>query len=181
MMMRSITVFCGSREGKDPLFVQHARELGRLMASLGIRLIYGGGNRGLMGALAEGLLSGGGLVTGVIPRVLLEWEAQHTGLTELIITDGMHERKKLLYQLCEAAIVLPGGFGTLDEMFEMLTWNQLSIHDKRIHILNTSGFYDHLYRHMMGLEEQGFLYDKLDERISLSPDPGVLVETLLKK
>ena len=122
--MRSITIFCGSKDGSDPRYLQHARELGRLLAGCGVRIVFGGGRKGLMGALADGVLEGGGLVTGIIPRVLLEWEVQHTGLSELIITESMHERKTLLFRMCDAAIVLPGGYGTLDEMFELLTLTQ---------------------------------------------------------
>jgi len=178
--MRSIAVFCGSREGKNPLFLQHALELGRLIADKGIRLIYGGGKKGLMGSLAEGLLASGGLVTGIIPKALLEWEVQHTGLTELIITGDMHERKKLLFSRCEAAIILPGGVGTLDEMFEMLTWNQLNIHDKSLHVLNSAGFYDHLYQHLLKVQEEGFLYGNLEDRLTFSNEPVILIEKLFK-
>jgi uncharacterized protein (TIGR00730 family) len=178
--MRAITIFCGSRDGKDPTYVKQARELGLLFASKGMRIIFGGGRKGLMGALAEGVLEGGGLVTGIIPRALMEWEAHHTGLTELIITESMHERKTLLYRMCDAAIVLPGGFGTLDEMFEILTWNQLNLHDRKVFVLNTSGFYDHLYAHMRMLSEQGFLYAPLEERVTLYTDPASLVEGLVR-
>ncbi len=178
--MRSITIFCGSKDGSDPRYLQHARELGRLLAGCGVRIVFGGGRKGLMGALADGVLEGGGLVTGIIPRVLLEWEVQHTGLSELIITESMHERKTLLFRMCDAAIVLPGGYGTLDEMFELLTWNQLNLHDKKVYVLNTAGFYGHLHDHMQHLYEHGFLYGPVSERVRLFDDPVTLVEALLK-
>ena len=178
--MRSITIFCGSRDGNDPRYVAQARELGLLLAGSGVRIVFGGGRKGLMGALADGVLAGGGLVTGIIPRLLLEWEAQHTGVTELIITESMHERKALLYRMCDAAIVLPGGYGTLDEMFELLTWNQLNLHDKKAYVLNTAGFYDHLHAHMHHLHAQGFLYEPVGDRVRLFDEPSSLVEALVK-
>jgi len=178
--MRAITIFCGSRDGNDPAYTRQARELGMLMSAKGLRIIFGGGRKGLMGALADGVLEGGGLVTGVIPRALMEWEAHHTGLTELIITESMHERKTLLYKLCDAAIVLPGGFGTLDEMFEILTWNQLNLHDRKVFVLNTNGFYDHLHHHMQRMAEQDFLYAPLEERVTMHPDPASLLEALVR-
>jgi len=178
--MNAITIFCGSKDGKDPAYTEQAYELGKLLAGKGLRIIFGGGRKGLMGALANGVLEGGGLVTGVIPRSLMEWEAHHTGLTELIITESMHERKTLLYKLCDAAIVLPGGFGTLDEMFEILTWNQLNLHDRNVYVLNTNGFYDQLFAHLQLLAEQGFLYAPLEERVKVHPDPASLLEALLK-
>jgi uncharacterized protein (TIGR00730 family) len=178
--MRSITIFCGSRDGLDPRYVEQARELGLLLAGKGLRIVFGGGRKGLMGALADGMLEGGGTVTGIIPRMLLEWEVQHTGVTELIITESMHERKTLLYKMCDAAIVLPGGYGTLDEMFELLTWNQLNLHDKKVFVLNTAGFYDHLHAHMRHLFDQGFLYEAVEDRVRLFADPALLVEALLR-
>jgi len=178
--MHSITIFCGSRDGRDPRYVEQARELGLQLAGKGLRIVFGGGRKGLMGALADGMLEGGGRVTGIIPRLLLEWEVQHTGVTELIITESMHERKTLLYKMCDAAIVLPGGYGTLDEMFELLTWNQLNLHDKKVFVLNTAGFYDHLHTHMRHLFDQGFLYQPVEDRVRLFSDPASLVDALLR-
>jgi uncharacterized protein (TIGR00730 family) len=142
MQIKSLAVFCGSKTGNNPLFEDHAKQLGHILSSKNITLIYGGGNKGIMGAVANAVLEKNGKVIGIIPQVLTEWEAHHTGITELIIVDNMHTRKKMLYEKCDAAIILPGGFGTLDELFEMLTWNQLSIHSKKIFILNTAGFYN---------------------------------------
>jgi uncharacterized protein (TIGR00730 family) len=173
-MIRSLAVFCGSKSGKNPLYEKHATELGNMMAELGIELIYGGGNKGIMGAVANGALEKGGKVTGIIPQLLLEWEQQHTGITELIVVDDMHTRKKMLYEKCDAAIILPGGFGTLDELYEMLTWNQLNIHSKEIYILNTAGFYDALVLHMHKMQDEQFLYDKVEDRITVIASPGEL-------
>jgi uncharacterized protein (TIGR00730 family) len=173
-----VAVFCGSRTGGDPVYVAHAQVLGRLLAERGLRLVYGGGGRGMMGAVANANLAAGGHVTGIIPRVLADFEHQHQGLSELIVTTDMHERKRMMYERCDAAVILPGGFGTLDELFEMLTWNQLSIHDKQISILDSKGFYTHLVMHMRHLERTGFLYDRVSDRISLFDTPEALVEAL---
>ena len=175
MSITSLAVFCGSRNGLDGLYEEHARQLGKIMALQNVAMIYGGGSTGLMGVVADEVMCYGGKVTGIIPHVLVEWEHQHRGITELIVADDMHERKKKMYELCDAAIILPGGFGTLDELFEMLTWNQLSIHDKRIFILNSGGFYNHLLAHVQRLEENQFLYETAKERITVLSDPSEIV------
>jgi uncharacterized protein (TIGR00730 family) len=177
----AIAVFCGSKNGLDPIYLEHASSIGSGLAAAGFSIIYGGGNKGLMGAVANAMLDGGGTITGVIPKVLIEWEHQHEGLTELVITEDMHERKKIMYERCEAAIVLAGGFGTLDEMFEMLTWNQLSIHDKKMYILNSAGFYTHLTLHMQHLQDTGFLYGAISERIRFFDTPEALLSELDQK
>jgi uncharacterized protein (TIGR00730 family) len=171
MSITSLAVFCGSKDGIDGLYIKHAQQLGKLMAENNIRMIYGGGSSGLMGVIADAVMQNNGKVTGIIPHVLVEWERQHHGITELIVADDMHVRKKKMYELCDAAIILPGGFGTLDELFEMLTWNQLSIHDKKIFILNSAGFFDHLLAHIDRLEQQGFLYETAIERITVISYP----------
>src|ERR1700709_1982956 len=148
MNLSSIAVFCGSQNGSDPIFIQHAKELGAFLGRNNITLIYGGGRKGLMGAVADAVMANGGKVTGIIPEVLIGWEHQHTGITDLQVVADMHARKKIMYDLCDAAIILPGGNGTLDEMFEMLTWNTLKIHDKKIILLNSAGFYNHLINHI---------------------------------
>lgn len=175
---RNVTVFCGSKSGNNTQFEADAARLGTSLAENGFDLIYGGGSKGIMGAIANSALAGGANVTGIIPQVLIDWERQHQSLSEVIITKDMHERKKLLYEMGLAGIVLPGGFGTLDEMFEMLTWNQLSIHNKRIYILNTAGFYDHLIQHLEHLINKDFLYEPLWERIHAFDDPLALVNAL---
>ncbi|MFT3825504.1 MAG: TIGR00730 family Rossman fold protein [Chitinophagaceae bacterium] len=172
MKIESVVVFCGSKPGNNPLFTQHATELGKLLAILNIKLVYGGGNKGLMGNLADGLLAQQGKVIGVIPKLLIEWEQQHKGLTEIAIVPDMHTRKKMMYELCDAAIVLPGGFGTLDELFEILTWNQLKIHNKKIYILNSGGFYNHLILHLKQMHNEGFLYEAIEDRIIVCETPA---------
>jgi uncharacterized protein (TIGR00730 family) len=151
--------------------MQHATELGKLIAVLGLKLVYGGGKVGLMGAVANAVLANGGRAMGVIPKLLTDWEHQHDGLTELIVVSDMHTRKKMMYDMCDAAIIMPGGFGTLDEFFEMLTWNQLKIHDKKIYLLNSDGFYDHMALHLNHLQKEGFLYEMLEERINTCRTP----------
>ena len=171
MKIQAVAVFCGSRTGKNPLYSKHAVELGKLMAVLGLKLVYGGGKQGLMGIVAESVLANKGKVLGVIPKVLIEWEQQHERLSEIAIVPDMHTRKKMMYDMSDAAIILPGGFGTLDEFFEMITWNQLKIHDKKIFILNSAGFYNFLLTHLKMLEAEGFLYEPLDERIVFCETP----------
>ncbi|OSZ76832.1 Rossman fold protein, TIGR00730 family [Chitinophagaceae bacterium IBVUCB2] len=174
MSIQSLAVFCGSKNGNNLLFIKHAEQLGKLMAENGVKLIYGGGSAGLMGSIADSVMKYNGNVTGIIPRLLLEWEVQHRGITELIICDDMHIRKKTIYSLCEAALILPGGFGTLDELFEILTWNQLTIHDKQIFILNSSGFYDHLLQHIEYMRKENFLYEQAEKKIIVLDDPEEL-------
>jgi uncharacterized protein (TIGR00730 family) len=179
MPITSLAVFCGSKNGIDAVYVSHAQQLGKLMAEHNLKMIYGGGCSGLMGTVADAVMQHQRNVVGIIPHVLVEWERQHHGITELLIADDMHERKKKMYELCDAAIILPGGFGTLDELFEMLTWNQLSIHDKEIFILNSNGFYDHLLAHIERLDKNGFLYETPKESIIVLSDPFQLIEYLL--
>jgi uncharacterized protein (TIGR00730 family) len=171
MKTQAVAVFCGSREAKNPLFKKHAAELGKLIAVLSIKLVYGGGKKGLMGTVAEAVLENMGQVMGVIPKILVEWEQQHEGLTELAIVPDMHSRKKMIYEMSDAAIVLPGGYGTLDELFEMITWNQLKIHDKKIYVLNSGGFYNHLRHHLSTMEKEGFLYEPVTDRIIFCDNP----------
>ncbi len=173
--MQSLAVFCGSRPGNDPLFVAHAARLGQLMAEKNITLIYGGGSVGIMGAVADAVMGNGGKVTGIIPELLLAWEAQHLSITELKVVSDMHVRKKLMYEMADAAIILPGGHGTLDELFEMLTWNSLKIHDKHIYILNSNGFYNHLIAHLHQMFQSEFLYDTIENRITVLDEPEQLL------
>ncbi|HMC99464.1 MAG TPA: TIGR00730 family Rossman fold protein, partial [Ferruginibacter sp.] len=165
MKINSLAVFCGSKPGNNPSFLKQARDLGHLLAANNITLIYGGSKKGIMAAVANGVLEKDGKVIGIIPKALTEWEHQHDGITELIIVETMHIRKLMLYEKCDAAIILPGGFGTLDELFEMLTWNQLSIHDKQIFILNTEGFYDHLIAHIKQMQSENFLYERAHDKL----------------
>ncbi|MGC4102693.1 LOG family protein [Ferruginibacter sp.] len=171
MAITSLAVFCGSKSGNNPLFEAHAKTLGHILAEKNITLIYGGGNKGIMGAVANAVLEKGGKVTGIIPQLLTDREHSHQGITELIVVDNMHVRKRMLYEKCDAAVILPGGFGTLDELFEMLTWNQLSIHNKEIYVLNTAGFYDHLLAHAKMMQQENFLYDKVEDRLTVLTVP----------
>jgi uncharacterized protein (TIGR00730 family) len=176
MAIRSLAIFCGSKTGNNKLYMEQAATLGKILAENNIAVIYGGGKSGLMGCIADSALANGGVVKGVIPQVLVDWEHQHDQITELMVVDDMHQRKRKLYELCDAAMILPGGFGTLDEMFEIITWNQLSIHDKKIFILNSNGFYDHLLAHLQQLKEEGFLYTDLDKCLSILKTPQAITK-----
>ncbi len=142
--MKKICVFCGSNVGSKDIYTQKAQELGRLLAEKGLELVYGGGNVGLMGVIADAVLAAGGQVIGVIPNFLMEKELGHTGATELIITKSMHERKQTMADLSDAFIAMPGGVGTLEELTEIFTWAQLGLHEKPIALLNVQGYYDDL-------------------------------------
>ncbi len=173
-MYKSVAVFCGSKNGNDAIYVQHAKDLGKLLAEHKITLVYGGGNAGLMGAVANAALQHGGKVTGVIPEILKDREHQHSGLSELNIMPDMHSRKKKMYDLCDAAVILPGGNGTLDEMFEMATWNALTIHDKKIILLNTAGYYNNLIAHINTMQVSGFLHDDWRNMLSIYDTPDAI-------
>jgi len=168
MSIQTVAVFCGSKNGLDPQFLQEASAFGNLLGAAGMNLVYGGGNKGLMGAVANGAMAAGVKVIGVIPELLLAWEHQHEGITELHVVADMHVRKKMMYELCDAALIMPGGNGTLDELFEMLTWNTLKIHDKKIILLNCNGFYDNLMAHMRTMQAQGFLYENFEHRLMVA-------------
>lgn len=170
-MINKLGIFCGSKPGTNDLYAAHAKLLGTILARNNTELIYGGGKKGLMGIVADSVMANGGIVRGVIPKLLTEWEHQHDSISELLIVEDMHIRKLKMYELCDAVIILPGGFGTLDELFEVLTWNQLSIHDKKVFLLNSGGFYDHLLMHMKRLSEEGFLWGELNEQIIILDNP----------
>ncbi len=155
--MKSITVFCASSPGKDPKFMHQAHLLGKTLAERNITLIYGGAKVGLMGAVADGALSANGKAIGVLPYFLQTKEISHDALTELIIVESMHERKTKMNDLSDGVIALPGGFGTFEELFEMLTWAQLGLHKKPIGILNYTGFYDDLIQMIQSMVDKGFL------------------------
>lgn len=178
---KRVAVFCGSKAGANPIYTSQVSQLGTLLGKNKIDVVYGGSHRGLMGSLANHALANGSKVTGVMPEMLLSREHQHDALTELIITQDMHQRKKTMYEMGDAGIVLPGGFGTLDEFFEMLTWNQLSIHNKKIFILNSGGFYNHLIQHLEFLGKEEFLYDSIWERLEKHENPEALVQALCKE
>ena len=151
--MKSMAIYCASGMGKRPIYAEAAFGVGVFLANCGLKLVYGGSHLGLMGKVADGALSVGGEVIGVLPRFMSHKELAHKGLTKLIWVDSMHERKLRMHDLSDGIITLPGGFGTMEELFEMLTWAQLGLHSKPIGILNTEGYYDHLLalaRHMSG-------------------------------
>jgi len=152
-----ICIFCGSSPGHNPLFAEAARDLGTQIAKEGHHLIYGGANIGLMGIVADAAMAAGGYVTGVIPGFLVEYEIAHRGISDLIVVNSMHERKKRMADLTDAFIALPGGWGTLEELAEMLTWNQLKVMRKPIGLLNTLNFYDPLLNSMQAMVREGFL------------------------
>ncbi|MBN2753034.1 MAG: TIGR00730 family Rossman fold protein [Rhodospirillaceae bacterium] len=155
--LRSVCVFCGSSPGLHPLYGEAADALGIALAKAGLRLVYGGGKVGLMGRIADAALAAGGAVVGVIPRFLMDLEVGHLGLTEMHIVSSMHERKAMMAQLSDAFAVLPGGIGTLEEMFEILTWGQLGLHPKPCGILNVSGYYNRLSGFLDHMVDEGFL------------------------
>lgn len=156
--IRSAVVFCGSRPGRDPAWREAAETLGRGLAQAGIRLIYGGGRTGLMGAVADGALAAGGAVTGIIPDFLQAREVSHTGVADLIVTTSMHVRKQRMFEMADAFVVMPGGLGTLDETMEIITWRQLGLHDKPILIVDLKGW----AQRMLAMLE-GFVADEYSE------------------
>jgi len=155
----SICVYCGSKPGTDPLFAQAAVDVGQWIAAHGGQLVYGGGSGGLMGIVADATLAAGGRVVGIIPKALVEKEWAHHGCTELHVVENMHERKRMMAERADAFLALPGGIGTLEELFEVWTWRQLGYHDKPIGLLNTAGYYDGLLAFLQHAVASQFLGD----------------------
>ena len=178
MKIQSVTVFCGSKSGNQIGFTNQAIELGNALGEIGIQLVYGGGGKGIMGAIADAVLAKNGKVIGIMPKLLLEWEAQHEGLTELIVTETMHDRKKILFEKADVAVILPGGIGTMDELFEMLTWNNLNIHQKKVIVLNWEGYYAPLISMMEHMHKEGFMYDDWRGRITFVKDAAAVMQTI---
>ncbi|OQD41896.1 LOG family protein [Croceivirga radicis] len=173
--MNRITVFCGSSFGTDNEFELKAIELGKKLAHQNIELVYGGANVGLMGAVANGSLKNSGRVIGVLPRFLKSKEIAHNELTELILVNSMHERKTKMNELCDGVIALPGGFGTIEELFEMLTWGQLGLHKKPIGILNINGFYDNLIAFLDDMVTKGLLKEINRKMVLISDNIDELI------
>ena len=173
--LRSICLFCGSSPGVDPAFKLAAAQLGTMLAHQNIRLIYGGGHVGLMGVAADACLKAGGEVVGIIPKKLMEKEVGHAGLTQMHVVDTMHERKALMTQLSDAFIALPGGYGTLDELFEALTWQQLAYHLLPVGVLNVSGFFDHLVQFLDHARDQRLLRDAHRDSLLVDTDLAQLI------
>lgn len=155
--MNAILVYCGANAGTKAIYKETAETVGKTFAHKNIRLIYGGGSVGLMGIIADAVLANGGAATGVIPHFLDKMEVGHKSLTEIHKVDTMHQRKALMEELCDAIITLPGGYGSMDELFEILSWAQLGLHSKPIGVLNVNGFYDHLLKQLDVMVEEGFL------------------------
>ncbi len=176
--LSSVAVYCGSSPGADPRFAEAATALGRLLAEREIRLVYGGGHVGLMGVLADAALRHGGEVYGVITRALEEREIAHQGLTALEVVETMHERKAVMADTADAFIMLPGGFGTLDEFFEVVTWTQLGIHSKPCGVLNVNGFFDPLLALLETATQQRFLRPEHRDLVVTEASPVSLVERL---
>lgn len=175
--MKKITVYCGANFGYDKNYENTAAALGKILANKGIEVIYGGAKTGLMGVVADGALQAGGSVVGIIPKFLMDLEMAHEGLTDLITTKTMHERKVLMGEKCDCVIALLGGFGTLEKLFEMLAWGQLDLHKKTIGLLNTNGFYDSLMVFIEKMSEEGFLRESNKKMVLISDS----IEDLLKK
>ncbi len=176
--MNSVTVFCGSSMGYDEVYKTQATLLGQELAKRNIRLIYGGANVGLMGAVADGVLHAGGKVTGVLPKFLQEKEIAHKYLTELILVNSMHERKIKMNELSDGVIALPGGYGTLEEFFEMITWGQLGLHKKPTAILNVNGFYDSIGVLTKTMVDNGFLKESNRDMLLISDNIEDLLNTM---
>lgn len=178
--MKRVTVFCGSSFGTDEIFKTQAILLGNKLAEENIGLVYGGANVGLMGAVADGVLEKGGEVFGVLPNFLRSKEIAHDHLTELFLVETMHERKTKMNDLCDGVIALPGGFGTLEEFFEMLTWAQLGLHKKPIAILNINGFYNSLITFIQTTVDKGFLKKVNQDMLIVSDNIEDLLEKMKK-
>ena len=176
--MQSIVVYCGSNPGKKALYAEAAYELGVALAKRGIKLIYGGGNMGLMGRVADGAMDNAGFVTGIIPNFLAKLEVAHKTLSELHFVDTMHERKAKMVSMSDGVIALPGGYGTFDELFEILTWAQLRIFHGPVGLLNVNGFYDLLLLQLDKMVEEGFLRPDNRALLVVAEDPATLLEKM---
>ena len=178
MDLTRICVFCGSRTGTRPAYTEAAREMGALLAARGIGLVTGGGKVGLMGVVADAALSAGGEATGVIPRTLLEREVGHEGMTDLHVVETMHQRKAAMAALSDAFVALPGGIGTMEELFEVWTWSVLGIHAKPVGLLNVDGYYDDLLRFLDGSVDEGFFHPAHRTRLVSATSPEALLSLL---
>ena len=174
----SVCVYCGSRVGASPAFEAAARATGTLIGRNGWQLVYGGGRAGLMGAVADAALAAGGRVVGVIPQTLMDREHGHTGLSELHVVQTMHERKRLMAERSDAFVALPGGIGTLEELFEVWTWRQLGYHDKPVGLLNVEGYYDRLLAFVDDMVGAGFVMPPQRELLQVDASPPALLQRL---
>ena len=177
-MTLSLCVYCGSRNGHDEAHLAAAREVGRQIGLRGWRLVYGGGSTGLMGAVADAALAAGAEVIGVIPERLIQKELGHGGVTDLQVVDSMHERKHRLAMQSDMFIALPGGIGTMEEIFEVWTWRQLGYHRKAVGLLNVAGYYDNLLRFINDCRDGGFLWPDVQELLQVNSDIPALLDSL---
>jgi uncharacterized protein (TIGR00730 family) len=173
-----ICVFCGAASGRAPTYAAAARDLGELLAKRGIGLVYGGGNVGLMGELADAVLDAGGQAIGVIPQQLVDREIAHAGLTELHVVENLHQRKALMAELADAFLTLPGGIGTMEELFEVWSWGKLGLHSKPCGLLNVDGYFDSLRRLTDQMVTEGFLEPDYREMLLIEEQPSVLLDRL---
>jgi uncharacterized protein (TIGR00730 family) len=173
--MRRVCVFCGSSFGNRPDYAESAKALGRLIAESGQELVYGGGNVGLMGVVADAALAAGGKVIGVIPEALMRWEVGHLDLTELRVVASMHERKATMAELSDGFIALAGGIGTMEELFEVWTWGQLGLHAKPLGFLDVAGYFRHLHAFLDHMTDEGFLKPRHRDMVMVDEDPAGLL------
>jgi uncharacterized protein (TIGR00730 family) len=178
--MKSICIYCGSSDRVRPAYLESARQMGAALAERGLTLVYGAGSTGLMGALADAALEAGGQVIGVIPAIFNTPRLAHNGLTRLEVLDTIHLRKARMIELSDAFIALPGGFGTLEELFEILTWAQVGLHHKPVGLLNTQRYFDPLLRLLDHIEQEGFIYSEHRQLLSHAETPQALLEALDK-
>jgi uncharacterized protein (TIGR00730 family) len=178
-MSKKILVYCGSSKGHNSIYEQEAKRLVHALKRYDCELIFGAGSVGIMGVLADEYLKIGGQCVGVIPSFMEPWEVKHIGIQECFVTESMHARKQLMANRADGVIALPGGFGTLDELFEMLTWKQLDLHQMPISILNTNGYYDHLLAQMQHMVDEGFLKVPNLEALQVEQDPDVLMDWMM--
>lgn len=178
-MSKTILVYCGSSKGHNPIYEAEAKALMQAFKKYDCKLIFGAGSVGIMGVLADEYLRLGGHVIGVIPSFMEPWEVKHTGIQECYVTETMHSRKQKMAELADGVIALPGGFGTLDELFEMLTWKQLDLHQMPISILNTNGYFDHLIAQLQHMVDEGFLKSPNLDALQIETNPEQLVDYIM--
>lgn len=176
--IKTVCVYCGSSSGNDPVYVDTAKKVGKLLAINGYDLVYGGAAIGVMTAVADAVMEHGRNVTGIIPHGLFAREVAHEGITKLLVVDSMHERKSMMAEMADVLITLPGGYGTLEELFEMITWNQIRIHDKPIFILNVNGFYDRLFGFLDFVANEGFIRNGDRTLFDVVETPELLIESI---
>ena len=177
--MKQVCIFCGSYQGTQPIYMITAHQMGMGLAQRGLGLVYGGGRVGLMGAVADGTMAGGGKVTGVIPQSLVDRELAHNGLSEIHVVKSMHERKAMMAEIADAFIAMPGGYGTLDELFEIITWAQLGFHHKPIALLNIGGYFDPLLTFIEHMATEGFIKPEHRGAVLVKNEVDTLLDTLL--